>query len=700
MATAAIIASVRRRILPFLAPLDLSDEPLVQTLASISSEIISCFTGVSFSFQRRNSRSLIRKIQIFLVLFQYLADSGFDSNYSSTALTCFKELYLTLYLSKILVHYCAHSSKLWLLLQTPLVSGFFDILNGDFSTLLDVFPINNLRLSDDIREHIELLKKQSSNSRLFIDVNEEMLRERLYSFLDGFENGRIPDSQDLRDFFVEKLKIRDPKTCVAEIGFLEEQIMYYDSDLEPTGSVIKGFIDMIRYCRFLLFGIEDNGLEWRIKNSEKQRKCFIAQEIGDTFRNVPNDFICSISLDLMKDPVIVSTGKTYDRISIDSWIEAGHSTCPTTRQTLMDSSSMVPNRALSRLITWWCTATGISLESEDSVYCPNESLASVLKSRASVEAIKATIMILIQNLENGSESAQTVAAQELRLLARFGVEERLLIAEAGAIPHLHMLLKSENGITQEISITAMFNLAVQEKNRSLIMEENDCLESIVSVLVSGLTMEARENAALLFCLSLTEAYKIQIANANGCIESFAWLIQNGTPRGKKDVMKLLFNISIHPDSCMRMVNSGGVSAIVGALADEVVAERAAKVLAEVAKQSLGAETIGREESAIPGLVKLMRCGTPKGKEFAADALLQLCMRSGTVVVGKVVKAPAITFLMNKLYWTGSDRAKRKANSLALLLKKSRNAGMMRSGNREESFQTDVHVPISIPVSLQ
>ncbi|GMI98448.1 hypothetical protein HRI_003514100 [Hibiscus trionum] len=49
---------------------------------------------------------------------------------------------------------------------------------------------------------------------------------------------------------------------------------------------------------------------------------------------VPREFRCPISLDLMKDPVTLSTGITYDRQSIDKWIEAGNFTCPLTNQVL------------------------------------------------------------------------------------------------------------------------------------------------------------------------------------------------------------------------------------------------------------------------------------------------------------------------------------------------------------------------------
>ncbi|XP_013629163.1 PREDICTED: U-box domain-containing protein 17-like [Brassica oleracea var. oleracea] len=715
MATAAIFSSLRRRRSPsleaFLSPVDLSGLPLVQTLAAISTEIISSFSGTRFSFQRRNARSLIRKIEIFLVLFESLAESRWgstpssSSSSSSTALLCLKELYLLLYRSKILLDYCAHSSKLWLLLQTQSISGYFHDLNQEISTLLDVFPVNDLNLSDDVREQIELLQSQSRRSRLYIDNNDESLRRTFYSFLDGFEHGEIPNTLALRSFFVEKLGIKDSKSCRSEIEFLEEQIANHDGDVEPTGSVINGFVAITRYCRFLLFGFEE---EWRIKNNNPKKKS--KGDGNDGFITVPKDFVCPISLDLMTDPVIISTGQTYDRTSIARWIEEGHCTCPKTGQMLVDSR-IVPNRALKNLIVQWCAASGDSYESEFVTDSPtNEGFVSGLPTKAAVEANKATVSILIEYLADGSEASQTVAAREIRLLAKTGKENREFIAEAGAIPHLRRLLKSENAVAQENSVTAMLNLSIYEKNKSRIMEEEDCLEAIVSVLVSGLTVEAQENAAAtLFSLSAVHEYKKRIAMADQCVEALASLLQNGTPRGKKDAVTALYNLSTHPENCSRMIEGGGVSSLVGALKNEGVAEEAAGALALLVRQSLGAEAIGKEESAVTGLMWMMRCGTPRGKENAVAALLELCRRGGAAVAERVLRAPAIAGVLQTLLFTGTKRARRKAASLARVFQRREHAAMRAggygfvgdvNGNRDGgNFTTDVSVPMSISISV-
>ncbi|KAL9392323.1 hypothetical protein Peur_016243 [Populus x canadensis] len=716
MATAAIFSSLRRRRSPslevFLAPVDFTDVGLVQTLVSLSTELVSSFSGKSLFFQRKNSRSLIRKIEIFVVLLEYLRDSGVGSALSSPTFACFKELYLLLYRSKILLDYCVRSSKLWLLLQNHSISGHFHDLNQEISTLLDVFPLDDVELSEDVREQIDLMQTQSRRTRLLIDKDEEALRVRLFSFLDEFENGRIPGLAELRLFFVEGLGIKDAKSCITEIEFLEEQIVSHEGDIEPTTSVLNGFVAIARYCRFLLYGFGENEVELQIGNQKRRRKGLIAQEIAETFITIPKDFFCPISLDLMRDPVIISTGQTYDRSSISRWMDEGHCTCPKTGQILMNTR-LVPNRALRNLIVQWCTAHGIHYDPPENTDSSVEAFAATMPSKAAIEANRATATLLIHQLANGSQGAKTVAARGIRLLAKTGRENRAFIAEAGAIPYLCELLSSTNSVAQENSVTAILNLSIYEKNKSRIMDEKGCLGSIVEVLRFGLTTEARENAAAaLFSLSAVHDYKKRIADEEGAVEALAGLLRKGTPRGKKDAVTALFNLSTHTENCVRMIEAGAIAALVGALGKEGVAEEAAGALALIVRQPIGAKAVGEEEMAVAGLIGMMRCGTPRGKENAVAALLELCRSGGTDATEKVLKAPALAGLLQSLLFTGTKRARRKAASLARVFQRCGNyplqfgglgAGYAFAGNsaanRDPSFVSEVSVPVSISVSV-
>lgn len=720
MASGAIFSSLRRRRSPtleaFLAPVDLSDVALVQTLVTVVNELVSCFSKRSFFFQRKNTRSLVRKVEVFQVLLEYLNDSGScsGSGFPPTALLCLKELYLLLYRSKILLDYCAQSSKLWLLLQNHSISGHFHDLNQEISTLLDVFPVKDVGLSKDVREQVELLLKQSRRAKLFIDMEDDALRIRFFSFLDEFENGRIPDSAELRSFYVDKLQVIDAASCRTEIEALEEQIVNHEGDIEPTISVLKGFVAMTRYCRFLIFGFEEDELDLENGSQKKNpKKGLITQEIADTFLTVPKDFCCPISLDLMRDPVIISTGQTYDRSSISRWMDEGHTTCPKTGQTLVHTR-LVPNRALRNLIVQWCSAHGIPLDPVEVMDAMGEAFASACPTKAALEANRATANLLIQQLANGSQSGKTIAAREIRLLAKTGRENRAFLAEAGAIPYLRNLLASPNSVAQENSVTALLNLSIYDKNKSRIMDEIGCLGSIVAVLRFGHTTEARENAAAtLFSLSAVHDYKKIIADETGAVEALAGLLQDGTSRGKKDAVTALFNLSTHTENCVRMIEAGAVSALVEALGNEGVAEEAAGALALIVRQPFGAKAVVNQDEAVAGLIGMMRCGTPRGKENAVAALLELCRSGGSAATERVVKAPALAGLLQTLLFTGTKRARRKAASLARVFQRCENASLHYGGlgvgyayasnsaqTRDTNFVAgDVSVPMSISVPV-
>ncbi|XP_028764729.1 U-box domain-containing protein 17-like [Neltuma alba] len=715
MASGAIFSSLRRRRSPsldaFLAPVDLTDVSLVQTVVSVASELVSCFSGRSFFFQRKNSRAFIRKVEVFQLLLEYLRDSGTDI--PMTGLVCLKELYLLLYRSKILLDYCAQSGRLWLLLQNHSVSGHFHDLNKEISTLLDVFPTKDVQLSEDIREQIELLQKQSRRAELFIDKKDDELRTEFLSYLDEFENGRVPDSAGLRSFFIKKLQILDARSCREEIESLEEQIINHEGDVEPTVSVLNGLVALTRYSRFLLFGFEEDEVELENGNQMKKlKKRLINQEIAEAFVTMPKDFYCPISLDLMKDPVIIATGQTYDRSSISRWFEEGHCTCPKTGQ-MLAHTKLVRNRALKNLIMKFCTAHGLPHDSLEAVDAVPDTFSMASPSKAALEANRATATLLIPQLENGSRVAETIAAREIRLLAKTGKENRAFIAEAGAIPRLCKLLSSPNAIAQENAVTALLNLSIYEKNKRRIIDEEGCLESMVDVLRLGHTTEARENAAAtLFSLSAVHEYKKIIADKEGAIEALARLLQEGNLRGKKDAVTALFNLSTHSDNCTRMIEAGAITALVGALRTEGVAEEAAGALALIVRQPVGAKAVVKEEEAVAGLMEMMRCGTARGKENAVAALLELCRSGGAAATERVVRAPALAGLLQTLLFTGTKRARRKAASLARVFQRRENTsphyggldvGYAYAGNsatgRDTTFAGDVSVPMSISVPL-
>jgi hypothetical protein len=99
---------------------------------------------------------------------------------------------------------------------------------------------------------------------------------------------------------------------------------------------------------------------------------------------IPSYFRCPISLDVMRSPVSLCTGVTYDRASIQRWLDSGNTTCPATMLPL-PSTDLVPNLTLRSLISRWAascsptSAAGLA----DSAGCTEMSPARIVRTSAS-----------------------------------------------------------------------------------------------------------------------------------------------------------------------------------------------------------------------------------------------------------------------------------------------------------------------------
>ncbi|KMZ65119.1 U-box domain-containing protein [Zostera marina] len=74
--------------------------------------------------------------------------------------------------------------------------------------------------------------------------------------------------------------------------------------------------------------------------------------------DVPSYFTCPISLQIMRDPVILSSGITYERDAIERWLFSNNNrTCPLTKQPIgIEDIEPTPNHMLRRHIQSWCAA--------------------------------------------------------------------------------------------------------------------------------------------------------------------------------------------------------------------------------------------------------------------------------------------------------------------------------------------------------
>eukprot|EP00271_Cylindrocystis_brebissonii_P004601 TRINITY_DN1637_c0_g1_i1.p1 TRINITY_DN1637_c0_g1~~TRINITY_DN1637_c0_g1_i1.p1 ORF type:complete len:408 (-),score=80.29 TRINITY_DN1637_c0_g1_i1:669-1892(-) len=271
---------------------------------------------------------------------------------------------------------------------------------------------------------------------------------------------------------------------------------------------------------------------------------------------------------------------------------------------------------------------------------------------------------LVEDLEGEDEEATRLATHQVRVLAKFSDENRALLADAGAVGPLAQLVRSrDKGIVGD-AVAALLNIAIHDANKKL-MPEWGVIEPLVEVLATGEELETRENAAAtLFILSVLDENKLLIGES-GAVEPLCDVLRQGSAQGQRDAVKALFNLSTLSTNKRRMVDAGVVQALVEFLEDPegAMAEKAVSVMANLTTFPKGRQAIADAPQGIGGLVEVVECGTPRGKENAVAVLWQLAKNSEEHEA-KILKELVIPPLV-ALTQAGTSRARDKA---ALLLR--------------------------------
>jgi hypothetical protein len=113
-----------------------------------------------------------------------------------------------------------------------------------------------------------------------------------------------------------------------------------------------------------------------ISESEKKQNFFVHNIPNESNSNMspiierpittdaPKEFVCPISLEVMKEPVMSKDGQNYDRQAILQWLNQGNFDCPLTRRPLKPSY-LLPNHSLKMSIMRWKVDQGVDLNNND-----------------------------------------------------------------------------------------------------------------------------------------------------------------------------------------------------------------------------------------------------------------------------------------------------------------------------------------------
>ncbi|KAM0852261.1 hypothetical protein ACQ4PT_051862 [Festuca glaucescens] len=630
----------------FMPPPSPSDADLLRALHRLARDLSAAETPAPFL--RAAFASVSRRARLLAAAFDDLllcvADAG---DLPRSASLCLRELLLVLQRFKAVVADCAARSRTLLLLRSDETGAELRDLHHDLATLLDLLPVVELGLADDVMDLLALASRQcrrccSSGA----EAESPALKAGVLALIDEIEREIVPGRERLEEI-LEEVGVNDPASCSDEIETLEREIGDRASE-RWTGAMIA-LVGLLRYAKCVLFSATP-----RPSSDSKAES-----------PAPPMDLRCPISLDLMRDPVVAASGQTYDRESIDRWFGSGKSTCPKTGQVLA-SLELVPNKSLKNLISRWCRENGVAMEACEA--SKSEQAQAVAANKAALEVARMTASFLVKKLSaTFSPDAASRVVHEIRLLSKSGSDHRAFVGEAGAVPMLVPLLYSHDAELQLNAVTALLNLSILEANKKRIMHADGAVEAVAHTMGSGgATWRAKENAAAaVLSLASVHTYRRRLGRNSSVVEKLVQLARAGPASTRKDALAALLSLAGERENVGRLVDAGVAEAALSAVSDE---ETAAAVLAALAKRG-GAEAIVGIDGAVARLVAEMRRGTEWARESATAALVLLCRRLGARAVTQVMAVPGVEWAIWELMGTGTDRARRKAASLGRICRR-------------------------------
>ncbi|KAL3636341.1 hypothetical protein CASFOL_020888 [Castilleja foliolosa] len=662
-----------RRILnfPAIRPCEsVSFSTLLTSLINLSNSICN-FKSKPIFTNKKNAKKSILLIQTLIVFFEEITQNNSKKPrlVESSLNLCLSELNFIFQKLNFLLEDCARDdSRVYLLMKSEKVSSMFRELIRAVTVALDVLPLSGLEISNDVHEFVEFVRNKALKSTFEVERDDKRAMKRAFRIIDQFESGIAPESSDLKSV-LEYLGIKSWNECNNEIRFLENEAAE-----EKNVNFLSSLIAFLIYCRCTFF-----------ENVGSERNNFVVSQQCDFGFLKSDDFRCPISLEIMTDPVTISTGHTYDRKSISKWFKSGNHTCPKTGQRLI-SVDLVPNLALKRLIRLlYCQENGFIPFPESGGH-----FRHLTESPAAKQAMEMLASFLVRRLVLGKTDEQNRASIEIRILTKTSVFNRSRFVEADAIPPLLNLLRSENRETQENSMAALLNLSKYAESKEIIVK-NRGLDLIVDVLNGvGVTSETRQHAAgVFFYLASVEGYRKAIGGNPRAVSGLIDLVRAGSGRGLKNGLAAILGLLMYPENHWRFLSAGLVLLLVNVLTTserEEIITGALAVLVTLAEKLDGAMAIV-SSGALPVIVKIMRSYSVRGaKEYCVSLLLALCINDGADVVPVLVKDTSVMSDLYSVLADGSSRSSKNASSLIGILHAfNENTG---SGFRRERF---VHV---------
>lgn len=341
-------------------------------------------------------------------------------------------------------------------------------------------------------------------------------------------------------------------------------------------------------------------------------------------------FVCPLTKQVMRDPVTLENGQTFEREAIEKWFkeckESGRKfVCPLTLKELK-STDLKPSIALRNTIEEW---------------------------NARNEAVQLDMARRSLNL-NSSESDVLLALKFVQHICQKSRSNKHIARSAGLIPMIIDMLKSSRRKVRCRALETLRIVVEDNDDNKDIFAEGDTVRSIVKLLSHEQSKEREEAVSLLYELSKTEALCEKIGAINGAILMLVGMTSSNSENiltvEKAD--KTLENLGKCENNVRQMAENGRLQPLLTQILEgppetklamanflgELVLDNEVKVFV--------VRTVGSS------LINLMRSGNMQSREAALKALNQVSCEASAK---ELIEAGILPPLVRDLFAVGTNQ---------------------------------------------
>lgn len=353
-------------------------------------------------------------------------------------------------------------------------------------------------------------------------------------------------------------------------------------------------------------------------------------------------FVCPLTKQVMRDPVTLENGQTFEREAIEKWFkecrESGRRlVCPLTQKELK-SADLNPSIALRNTIEEWTTR--------------NEA-AQLDMARRSLNM-------------NSSEDDVLLSLRFIQRICLKNRSNKHAVRNADLIPMIVDMLKSSSRKVRCKALETLLAVVEEDEDNKAILAEGDTVRTIVKFLSHEQSKEREEAVSLLYELSKSEALCEKIGSINGAI-----LILVGMTSSKSENIstvekadKTLENLEKCENNVRQMAENGRLQPLLTQILEgppetkhSMAAYLGDLVLNNDVKVHV-AKTVGES------LINIMKSGNMQSREAALKALNQISSFDASSKV--LIEAGILPPLVRDLFTVGQLPMRLKEVSATIL----------------------------------